>query len=90
MNELIKQHYEAIKARGFITDRTSVHQFMAKLSEESDELINAYSDSIDRSPNKAMIHEAIDLMAVIANFLYHFDIDVEKAFIENIKYQKSR
>jgi len=90
MNDLIKQHFDAIKARGFINESTSLEAFMDKIDEEYSELLNAYADNWNNVPDRAMIHEAIDLVAVIVNMLHFYRIDVAQAFRENIKYQESR
>ena len=93
MNTLIERHYKAVKKRGFITESTTLEAFMSKIEEEYLELWNAYADAVqndDKCPDNDMIHEAIDLMAVITNMLHFYGVNVSREFQKNINYQRSR
>jgi len=88
MKELILRHYEAIRARGQITDFTTLEDFREKLREEIQELWDAdiYENTIDGD----MAQEAIDVVGVIFNMLIHYGYYIEAEFKYNVEYQESR
>ena len=67
---LIKRNYEATVARGLITPRTKLTDFIEKMKEEILEL----EESIDESEGTFDKKEAFDCFLVAASNLYHFDL----------------
>lgn len=89
MNQLTKQHYQAIVSRGLINDKTTLKDFITKLVEEFEELANeAYKKDQGLENNFEM--EAIDVSGVVFNMLIHLGYDVEKLYKQNIEYQENR
>ena len=80
---LIKRNYEATVARGLITPRTSLRDFIEKMEEEITELI----ESIDESEGTFDKKEAFDCFLVAASNLYHFGLftQLEQKVIINEK-----
>jgi translation elongation factor EF-Tu-like GTPase len=90
MKDLIKENYEITKARGLINDNTTAFEFIEKLTEEYNELVDAYQDFI-KNPNKETNNifnlELIDIKQVIQAYFYHLFsyetmIELEKEKIE--------
>lgn len=93
MNELIKKHYAATWGRGLISESTTMSQFIDKIGEEYEEMLNAYADGVlenEPLPTGELIHESIDLVAVIFNMLHFYGVNVDREFRKNISYQESR
>ena len=67
---LIKRNYEATVARGLITPRTKLRDFIEKMKEEILEL----EESIDESEGTFDKKEAFDCFLVAASNLYHFNL----------------
>jgi len=93
MKNIYKEHYRVICERGMITPTTTSHEFMIKLEEEYEELLNEYADDLHmnkRFPSREFIQEGVDVMMVIANMLTHLGISVEGEIRKNIETQKQR
>ena len=67
---LIKRNYEATVARGLITPRTTLRDFIEKMKEEISEL----EESIDDSDGTFDKKEAFDCFLVNSSNLYHFNL----------------
>ena len=67
---LIKRNYEATVARGLITPRTTLIDFIEKMKEEISEL----EESIDESEGTFDKKKAFDCFLVAASNLYHFNL----------------
>ena len=80
---LIKRNYDATVARGLITPRTTLRDFIEKMEEEISELI----ESIDESEGTFDKKEAFDCFLVAASNLYHFNLftQLEEKVIINEK-----
>lgn len=80
---LIKRNYEATVARGLITPRTTLRDFIEKMKEEISEL----EESIDDSDGTFDKKEAFDCFLVAASNLYHFNLfpQLEQKVIINEK-----
>ena len=79
MNELIKQHYEAIVKRGLIKPDTTDREFSKAAISELIEWTEDFETQ-----------EAIDLVAVVLNSLHHKGVDIESEFKKNINHQIER
>lgn len=86
MNELTKQHYEAICKRGKITPFTTIDDFIMKMYEEIDELSDYTGIGCNKLSNDAVM-EVVDVMAVCGNLLTHLGYDVEELYKQNINKQ---
>jgi hypothetical protein len=90
MKDLIKQNYEITRQRGLIDDNTTAFEFIEKLTEEYNELIDAYQNFVtnpNKQTNKIFNLELIDIKQVIQAYFYHFFsyetmIELEKDKIE--------
>lgn len=92
MKNLLQEHYRLICKRGLINPYTTTDAFIAKISEEYTELIEAYQDDTvrNRLPSDDFIQESIDLAMVVFNMLQHFEFDIEGELKRNIQKQKDR
>lgn len=77
------RHYEAIKKRGLINNKTKPEDFLEKLNEEFEELL--YEDQED-----LFIQEAIDCISVLNNMLIHMKVDIKEELLKNILVQEKR
>lgn len=89
MNNLFKQHYNAIEKRGKITPETTIDDFIMKMYEEIDELSD-YTGIGCKELSSDAVMEVIDVMAVCGNLLQHMGYDVEVEFKKNIEKQLNR
>jgi len=80
---LIKRNYKATVARGLITPRTTLRDFIEDMKEEISEL----EESIDESEGTFDKKEAFDCFLVAASNLYHFNLftQLEKKVVINEK-----
>lgn len=92
MNKLEKQHYEAIKERGLITEETTIYDFLKKVREEYNELNRElYLDAFETyGLREETIQECVDLVQVIKNMLHHNGVDYNKALKKNVEIQLER
>ena len=92
MKKLIQDHYDLIRQRGLITDHTTFDEFINKITEEYQELIDAYIDDVfvNESPSDNTIHEITDLVMVCLHCLNHFGVDFEDELKKNIEVQRKR
>lgn len=88
MKNLIKRHHVATWERGRITPKTNIDDFIDKLNEEFYEFQHEYFTETELT--KEMIHEAVDICAVIINMLKHYNIDFVEEYRKNVEYQESR
>jgi len=88
MKELIKRHYAATVKRGLISDETTIEEFREKLREEIQEMWDA--DMYEHTIDGDMAQEAIDVVGVIFNMLYHQGYDLESEFRYNVEHQEAR
>ena len=77
MKKLIKRSYHAIRKRGFITDSTTKMEFIEKIYEEYDEVLQAWHSNVDTF----YIEELTDLATVVILQIHHLGYD----FIEEFK-----
>jgi NTP pyrophosphatase (non-canonical NTP hydrolase) len=82
MNHLFQRNYKAIIDRGLIKPDTTDNEFMCKLSEEHNEVIDALSEemfsSFNPTENKDHTNEEIaDCLIVCANWLIHRNVDLQ-------------
>lgn len=87
MCNLDKEHYNSIVARGLISEKTKLSNFISKIDEEFKELKLEVNGNII---SEKLIQEAVDLRQVVSNMLIHFDVDIEKNLKKNIDYQLNR
>lgn len=89
MEKLFKRHFEAIKKRGLISDKTSIGDFIKKMKEELKEVeekqIYFGSDYEDE-----LIHEIVDLMMVCSNCIKRYGYDLKQELEINTKHQETR
>ena len=97
MEELFKQHYQAIVDRGLINKNTPHFKFIEKIDEEINELANSLSDDFFNNAFNEIItlsdeskQEAIDLICVVANMLRFYGIDIESELKKNVEVQQQR
>lgn len=83
--ELIERSYEAIKARGLITDETIESQFWLKMKEELSEIAGSFEDGPDR-----YIEECVDLATVCIMQVHHLGYDFIKEFEKCIEKNEKR
>jgi NTP pyrophosphatase (non-canonical NTP hydrolase) len=82
MKKLIQDNYDSIVARGLITPSTTNSQFIMKLEEEVQELIDEVrSDSLNPNAPKEMA----DVILTVLNFAKHHNIDIEKVLKEVVE-----
>ena len=91
MKDLFERHYQAIRKRGLITDKTTITDFYFKMLEEDKEASKEIIHFM-KSPNNKdkMIQEIIDKICVCTNFLRHMDIDLELELCKNVIHQETR
>ena len=92
MKNLLHNHYALIKKRGLITDKTTLGEFMKKMSEEYHEAYESWADDCFWAivPSDSFIYECTDLVMVVMNMFQHYGIDFEDELKKNIKKQESR
>ena len=91
MKNEFQKHYEAIKARGLITDKTTIVDFLEKLVEETNEFITEAKKCTEtKEITPEFVHEGMDVIGVIANCMTHLNIDVEEEFKKNVIHQQTR
>lgn len=85
---IIDQNYEAVKARGLITDETDFFDFMEKLEEETTELAHEYNIDVnimtDYKVSKEFEGELMDCISVLLNMARHYNIDVIEGLKNNV------
>jgi len=89
MKELIQRHYEATCKRGLIGPYTTTHDFIEKLKEEFNEVMDEYDEETGVVDGD-MAQECIDVVGVIFNMLIEKGFDIEDEFKFNVEYQESR
>lgn len=84
MEELIKQNYKSIVARGLISPSTTRHDFQNKLIEEVNELFESelLTDNFKE--------EIADVIMVCLNFAEHYHIDIIQEIKNKIKTNEKR
>lgn len=85
MNELIEENYASIVRRGLITHNTTASDFIMKMKEEVEELIEANKFNM-----KNEAEELADVILVCLNYAKHFNIDIEKKLKQKIQTNKTR
>lgn len=85
MNELIEENYASIVRRGLITHNTTASDFIDKMKEEVEELIEANKFNM-----KNEAEELADVILVCLNYAKHFNIDIEKKLKQKIQTNKTR
>ncbi len=87
--QLNNRHYQAIKRRGLITNKTSIKDFLNKHNEETQEMIIESIAFKNRDKNN-FIQEAIDAIMVLENMIIHLGYDIEKEKEINTIHQEKR
>lgn len=85
MNQLIEENYASIVRRGLITHKTTADDFIDKIKEELEELIEAHNFNM-----KNEAEELADVILVCLNYAKHFNIDIEKKLKQKIQTNKNR
>lgn len=83
MKKLIEDNYYSIVNRGLITDKTNYVDFIVKLKEEVNELINW------KNPQN-LREEMADVILTVLNFARHYNIDIEQELKNKILINKNR
>ncbi len=97
MKALFLRHYEAIKARGFITNNTASIEFVNKIDEEfceaKDEIWNEKECNIlhnAKTIDAKTASELMDIICVCANWLIHAGYDINELLEKNVLLQEKR
>lgn len=104
MKKLIKDNYEVTRARGLITDKTTLEDFCIKINEEVIEfdnecLLDAFYSSYDyflyEDIKYTVIFDKIklelsDIILTCFNMATHYGIDIKKALKEKIEINRKR
>ena len=99
MEKLIKRSYKALQKRGCITNKTTIDEFLEKITEEFDEAYTA-NEHINHDLYKYQmkyfklyIEEMVDLATVCIMSIHHLGYDFieefEKCVIKNEKRAKN-
>jgi hypothetical protein len=89
MEKLFERHYLATVKRGKINERTSIYDFLEKMSEEDDEMVEEAEKLINGQDND-FAQETIDSIGVRMNMLKKLGYDVKKELVKNVQYQEHR
>ena len=84
--DIIKENYETTVGRGLISHKTTIEDFICKIYEESDE----FKEAVCFGDADQINHELADIILTCLNIANHFNIDIEKQLIKNIKKNKER
>ena len=91
MRKEILKHYISQVRRGTITKDTTIIDFLEKMQEEDNEMVQAAKECVDKSMlTPEFIHETIDSIAVRVNMLTHLNVDMVAEFKKNREYQEDR
>jgi|TARA_R110000803_G_scaffold27192_2_gene63641 NTP pyrophosphatase (non-canonical NTP hydrolase) len=96
LQKIIRENYNSIVKRGFITPDTNAFDFIDKLFEEAGELEEIVNEIKDKKPTTKMFEnmneEIADVILVCLNFAQHYDIDIENELTKKIKknYERAR
>ncbi len=85
MKQIIEDNYKSIVKRGLITPETDSSDFIMKLEEEVQELIEAENFSLNNRNE-----ELADVVLVCLNYARHLGIDIEKELQNKIKINNTR
>lgn len=99
LKELQERNYAATVRRGFITEKTSVGDFLNKIDEELDELGECLFDSVNgdfvnpkhcKYCKKDSQLELADIILVCLAMAKHYDIDIMKVLEEKVVINENR
>tara|TARA_Y100000310_G_C20410331_1_gene681639 strand:+ start:516 stop:791 length:276 start_codon:yes stop_codon:yes gene_type:complete len=87
MNQLIKDNYDSIVKRGFISPQTTVDDFLNKIDEE----VLEFKYEILNGSDTRIREELADVILVCLNIAKHYNIDIEKEMKNKIgiNYQRA-
>jgi len=78
MTDLLNRNYKAVVNRGCITPATTLLDFLEKIEEEFNEIMNAHKIG-DTEPNAHVIEELGDVINVCNNLLINYGHDPDNA-----------